>query len=275
MQQFMDIKNKYKDCIIFFRMGDFYETFFDDAKITAKTLDITLTKRGIKNSDKSIPLAGIPYHALDSYLNKMIKNGFKVAIVEQLEDPKFAKGIVKRDVVRIVTPGTVIDEKMLSKNNNFIASLSVGEKCGLAFVDISTGEFLTTEVNNIDEGINELSKYYPNELVTYEGTLSINEPGVTSIPNKFSLRQNYPNPFNPVTAIDYELNVMGDVKLVIYNMLGQEVKTLINRSNISAGSYSVNWDGIDNMGQKVSDGVYLYKLQVGENLITKKMVLLK
>ena len=118
-------------------------------------------------------------------------------------------------------------------------------------------------------------EYYPNELVTYEGTLSINEPGVTSIPNKFSLRQNYPNPFNPVTAIDYELNVMDNVKLVIYNMLGQEVKTLVNRSNISAGSYSVNWDGIDNMGQKVSDGVYLYKLQVGENLITKKMVLLK
>ena len=165
MKQYMEIKNKYKDCIVFFRMGDFYETFYDDAKITSKTLDITLTKRGIRNSEKSIPLAGIPYHALDSYLNKMIKNGFKVAIVEQLEDPSKAKGIVKRDVVRVVTPGTIIDEKMLSKNNNFIASLSVGEKYGLAFIDISTGEFLTTELNNIDEVLNELGKYYPGELI--------------------------------------------------------------------------------------------------------------
>jgi len=165
MKQYMDIKNKYKDCIVFFRMGDFYETFYEDAKITSKTLDITLTKRGIRNSDKSIPLAGIPYHALDSYLNKMIKHGFKVAIVEQLEDPSKAKGIVKRDVVRIVTPGTIIDEKMLSKNNNFIASLSVGEKYGLAFIDISTGEFLTTELNNINEALDEISKFYPGELI--------------------------------------------------------------------------------------------------------------
>ena len=165
MKQYMDVKNKYKDCIVFFRMGDFFETFYEDAKITAKTLDIALTKRGIKNSGQAIPLAGIPYHALDSYLSKMIKHGHKVAIVEQLEDPKFAKGIVKRGLIRIVTPGTVIDEKMLSKKNNFIASVSFGETIGLSFVDISTGEFTTTEVNDLNEAIAELMKYIPGEII--------------------------------------------------------------------------------------------------------------
>jgi DNA mismatch repair protein MutS len=165
MQQFMDIKNKHRDCIIFFRMGDFYETFFDDAKITARTLDIALTKRGIKNSDQTIPLAGIPYHALDSYLAKMIKNGYKVAIVEQLEDPKDAKGIVKRGVVRVVTPGTVIDHNLLTKSNNFIASVMFDKKIGVSFIDISTSEFITLELNHFDELIIELVKYSPREII--------------------------------------------------------------------------------------------------------------
>ncbi|MBT4021888.1 DNA mismatch repair protein MutS [archaeon] len=164
MQQFMEIKNKYKDCIVFFRMGDFYETFYDDAKIVSKALDITLTKRRMKNSNKGIPLAGIPYHALDTYLAKMVNQGFKVVIVEQLEDPKKAKGVVKRGVVRIVTPGTVIEENMLTKNNNFIASVFIGEKIGLSFVDISTGEFVVTEIseNNL---LDELKKKSPNEVL--------------------------------------------------------------------------------------------------------------
>ena len=128
MKQYMEIKGQYKDCIVFFRMGDFYETFFEDAKITSKTLDIALTRRGMKNS-QAIPLAGIPYHALDSYLSKMIKHGHKVVIVEQLENPKDAKGVVKRGVIRVVTPGTVIEEKMLDKENNFIASIYKGVFC--------------------------------------------------------------------------------------------------------------------------------------------------
>ena len=165
MQQFMTIKNQYKDCIVFFRMGDFYETFYEDAKLTAKTLDIALTKRGIRNSDKTIPLAGIPYHALDTYLSKMIKSGFKVAIVEQLEDPKFAKGVVKRGVTRVVTPGTVIDDFILTKSNNFIASISFGEKYGLSFIDISTAEFVTTQLNTYEDVLNELEKFNPREII--------------------------------------------------------------------------------------------------------------
>ncbi len=166
MKQYMDIKNKHKDCIVFFRMGDFYETFYEDAKTTSKALDIALTKRGIKNSDQSIPLAGIPYHSLDSYLGKMIKQGYKIAIVEQMEDPKEAKGIVKRDVSRIVTPGTVIDQNLISKNNNYIATLSIGkDNYGISFVDMSTGEFFTTELENFDNVMIELLKHNPSELI--------------------------------------------------------------------------------------------------------------
>ena len=172
MRQYMQIKHKYKDCVVFFRMGDFYETFYEDAKTTAEALDIALTKRGMKKDGQSIPLAGIPYHALDMYLAKMIKKGHKVAIVEQMEDPKLAKGIVKRDVVRIVTPGTVIEENILSDSNNYIASLSPGKsKYGLSFVDISTGEFIVTEATGLNDILIEIQKQNPSEVIlplTYE-----------------------------------------------------------------------------------------------------------
>ncbi len=166
MKQYMEIKAKHKDCVVFFRMGDFYETFFEDAKITSAALDIALTRRGVKNSEKEIPLAGIPYHALDNYLSKMIKQGIKVAIVEQLEDPKFAKGVVKRDVVRVVTPGTVIEQNILGKNNNFIAAVFPGiEAIGIAFIDLTTAEFFCTEMKTVENAYNELLKYFPSEVL--------------------------------------------------------------------------------------------------------------
>ncbi|MBW2998234.1 DNA mismatch repair protein MutS, partial [Candidatus Woesearchaeota archaeon] len=117
MRQYMEIKDKHPDCIVLFRMGDFYETFFEDAKTVSRVLDITLTARG--KGEKRAPLAGIPYHALDNYLAKLVKRGFKVCMVEQLEDPKKTKGLVKRGVTRIVTPGTVIEDNILTKSNNF------------------------------------------------------------------------------------------------------------------------------------------------------------
>jgi DNA mismatch repair protein MutS len=164
MKQYMLIKNKYKDCVVFFRMGDFYETFYEDAKTTSRILDIALTKRGIRNSESSIPLAGIPYHALDSYLSKMIKSGQKVAIVEQLEDPKLAKGVVRRDVVRIVTPGTVTEQNILGSNNNYVAGLLPGKTTGLCFVDLSTGEFFTGELD-FSDALSELRKFSPSEVI--------------------------------------------------------------------------------------------------------------
>ena len=151
MQQYNRMKAENPGTILFFRMGDFYETFGDDAVITAKVLDITLTTRGKVRGEK-MPLAGIPYHALDAYLHKMVKAGYKVAICEQMEDPKKAKGIVKRDVIRIVSPGTVMEDSMLQgQSNNFLVAVcKQGSGYGLAAVDISTGEFSATQFQGQD-----------------------------------------------------------------------------------------------------------------------------
>ncbi len=169
MKQYYRIKSEYPGTILFFRMGDFYETFEDDAKITSKVLDITLTTRGKVRGEK-MPLAGIPYHALDAYLHKMVKAGYKVAICEQVEDPKKAKGIVKRDVIRIVSPGTVMEDSMLQgKANNFLVAVSGhASGYGLAAVDISTGEFLVThlEGENAERQLrNEIARYSPSECL--------------------------------------------------------------------------------------------------------------
>ncbi len=165
MQQYIKVKQQNPDCIIFFRMGDFYETFYEDAKVVSKELDIVLTKRG--KGDKQAPLAGIPFHALDNYLSKLIKKGYKVAIVEQTEDPKLAKGLVKRDLVRIITPGTVIESSMLNdKQNNYILSLNKEkDKIALSAADISTGEFITTELDNIIKLHAEITRLNPAEII--------------------------------------------------------------------------------------------------------------
>ncbi|MFA6088439.1 MAG: DNA mismatch repair protein MutS [Candidatus Woesearchaeota archaeon] len=165
MQQYMDQKKLYPDCVILFRMGDFYETFYDDAKICSKVLGITLTARG--KDETRAPLAGIPYHALDNYLHKLVTAGYKVAICEQLEDPKLTKKLVKRGVTRVVTAGTVMDEKCLDKgSNNYIASVFIDEnKFGFSVCDISTGEFLTSEFENYDSLICEFAKFSPKELL--------------------------------------------------------------------------------------------------------------
>jgi DNA mismatch repair protein MutS len=149
MRQYAEMKKRYPDCILFFRMGDFYEMFFEDAVTASRVLDITLTSRN-KSSQDAIPLCGFPYHASSSYIAKLIEKGFKVAICEQVEDPKLAKGVVKREVVRVVTPGLVLDaENLRAKENNFLAALVVRDgRFGLAFVDISTGEFRVTETDN-------------------------------------------------------------------------------------------------------------------------------
>lgn len=169
MRQYVEIKEQHKDCILFFRMGDFYEMFFEDAVTASRVLDITLTSRN-KGKENSIPLCGIPYHAAAAYITKLIENGFKVAICEQVEDPKQAKGIVKRDVVRIVTPGLVIDSDTLdAKENNFLAGLSVdGDTYGLAFVDISTGEFRVTESEDTNYFFNEISGLGFREMIVDE-----------------------------------------------------------------------------------------------------------
>ena len=151
MKQYIEIKDKYPDCILLYRMGDFYEMFFDDATLVAPLLEITLTSRN-KGKEDSVPLCGFPYHAASSYITKLVENGFKVAICEQIEDPRTAKGIVKREVIRVVTPGLVLDaENLAAGENNFLAGICTDKDLlGLAFVDITTGEFQISEFPDYD-----------------------------------------------------------------------------------------------------------------------------
>lgn len=177
MQQFYDAKQQYPDCVIFFRMGDFYETFCEDAQICAREMDITLTSRGRMPDGQEIPLAGVPYHALDTYLSRMITKGYKVAICEQVEDPKKAKGIVKRAVVRVVTPGTVIDAALLSTERaRYLMAVyqdTKKKRVGLSFIDISTGDFQFTEIaaaNMLDMIRSEAARYHPAECIVPVGS---------------------------------------------------------------------------------------------------------
>jgi len=166
MKQFHHFKQKHPDCILFFRMGDFYETFYDDAKTCSKVLGLTLTSRG-KTGPNPVPLAGVPYHAVDGYLKKMLQAGFRVAVCEQVEDPKTAKGVVKRDVVRIVTPGTLTDDMLLEdKKDNFLCAIHPDAKgyAAVSWVDISTGHFFVQRIAERDL-LDELQRLAPAECL--------------------------------------------------------------------------------------------------------------
>ena len=169
MKQYNEIKKDYEDSILFFRLGDFYEMFFEDAVKASKELGLTLTSRN-KEKDANVPLAGVPYHSASSYITKLVSKGYKVAICEQVEDPKAAKGIVKREVVKVVTPGTVVDVDSLdSKSNNYLLSIREADgKIGIAYIDITTGEFKVTEIEkekDYSKLFNELNKIEPKEIL--------------------------------------------------------------------------------------------------------------
>lgn len=169
MQQYLEIKNQHKDKILFFRLGDFYEMFFEDAVIASKELEITLTGRDCGQEERA-PMCGVPYHSAESYIAKLIEKNYKVAICEQLEDPALAKGIVRREVVKIITPGTVIDSSMLEeKKNNYLLSLyNDGRMMALSYIDLSTGEFYCTCSDASDESniINEINRINPSEIIS-------------------------------------------------------------------------------------------------------------
>ena len=174
MQNYLDTKAKYKDCILFYRLGDFYEMFFDDAITVSKELELTLTGKDCGLEERA-PMCGIPHHAINTYIPKLIEKGYKVAICEQLEDPRYAKGIVKRDVVKIVTPGTITDLTMLDeKKNNYIACIYMERKeCAISFCDISTGEFFISSVKGVDVNtkiLNEISRIAPSEIILSDST---------------------------------------------------------------------------------------------------------
>ena len=172
MKQYREIKSNFEDSILFFRLGDFYEMFFEDAVKASRELGLTLTSRN-KEKNADVPLAGVPFHSADSYITKLVSKGYKVAICEQTEDPKMAKGIVKREVVKIITPGTVVDVEALdAKSNNYLMSiLKIENKVGIAYIDITTGEFKVTEVEKDDDFVklfNEINKIEPKEVLVTE-----------------------------------------------------------------------------------------------------------
>ena len=166
MQLYCETKEKYKDCILFYRLGDFYEMFFEDALIASKELEITLTGKDCGLEERA-PMCGVPFHAVDGYLNKLVSKGYKVAICEQLEDPKQAKGLVKRDVIRVVTPGTNLDAQALdeTRNNYLMCIVCMEDRYGLSVADISTVEYLVTELDSEKKLLDEINKFSPSEII--------------------------------------------------------------------------------------------------------------
>lgn len=169
MQQYLETKKEYPDCILFYRLGDFYEMFFDDALTASRELEITLTGKNCGMEERA-PMCGVPYHAVDTYLNRLVKKGYKVAIGEQMEDPATAKGLVKREVVRIVTPGTNLDTQALdeTKNNYIMCVVYIADRYGLSVADVTTGEYLVTELESSSKLFDEIYKFMPSELICNE-----------------------------------------------------------------------------------------------------------
>ena len=207
MQQYLKIKSQYQDCLLFFRLGDFYEMFFDDAKEASRVLEITLTKRDAKKEDP-IPMCGVPYHSADGYIETLINNGYKVAICEQMEDAKQTKGMVRREVVRIVTPGTVMDQGGVDeKQNNYILSfLTHNNAFALSYCDVSTGELKVTHFEDEATLINEITTINPNEIVVNQ---EINE----ALKRQISLTTETITVLSELSDAQYQANTMSATHL--------------------------------------------------------------
>lgn len=169
MTHYLETKKQYPDCILFYRLGDFYEMFFEDANTVSRELEITLTGKDCGLEERA-PMCGVPYHAVEGYLNRLVQKGYKVAIAEQMEDPKLARGLVKREVIRVVTPGTILSAQALdeTKNNYLMAVVYMGNNYGIATVDITTGDFFVTEVSSERAFLDEVNKFSPSELICNE-----------------------------------------------------------------------------------------------------------
>src|SRR5881397_2100196 len=173
MKQYHDVKRRFPGKLVFFRLGDFYEMFYEDAVVAARELEITLTSRNRDKAGAPIPMCGVPYHSVDGYIARLLKKGFKIAICEQVEDPRSAKKLVHREVTRIVTPGTAVEEILLEpKTHNYLGSLVIMDaRAGLAFIDLSAAEFLATELAGEDtwqKAMDELSSFRPREILLPE-----------------------------------------------------------------------------------------------------------
>ncbi|MBQ9267146.1 MAG: DNA mismatch repair protein MutS [Clostridia bacterium] len=229
MKQYMEVKNQYQDCILMYRLGDFFEMFFDDAITASRELELTLTGRDCGLAERA-PMCGVPHHAIQSYLAKLVSKGYKVAVCEQMEDPALAKGIVKREVIRVVTPGTVIESNMLDeKKNNYIAAIyRMGIYYGLAYSDVSTGEFATTEIvegNNYNKLLNELARFEPAEIVVNEELFG-DATTMEEIKERF---KTYITPASPENKVEVNVELPRAIEKLVYakeatNMLLSYIK---------------------------------------------------
>ena len=219
MQHYLKTKEEYSDCILFYRLGDFYEMFFDDAITVSRELEITLTGKECGQPERA-PMAGVPFHAAESYIARLISKGYKVAICEQMEDPKEAKGMVKREVVRVVTPGTVIESNLLEeKKNNYIMSIyKSGIYYGLGICDVSTGDFYATQIcenNNFSKLLDELSRYTPSEVIVNKMMFETKSE-ISKIMDRFKV----------YVSLEKEENFSDETELLLsmYNIVNEESK---------------------------------------------------
>ena len=223
MKQYFEVRDNYKDSIVFFRVGDFYETFFDQAKLVSKSLNLVLTGKECGLSERA-PMCGVPYHAVDIYMSKLVKLGYKVAIAEQVEDPKTAKGIVKREVTRIITPGTVLATEYLDdKVNNYIISIYFSKgKFGISLLDFSTGDFFISDVSDTKSIEDIFTKYEPKEVL-------INANIINSEFDAESIKERYNVALTIMNDSIYDINIL---KNKDNELLDKLIKTLPNYKDV-------------------------------------------
>ena len=187
MMQYLETKEQYKDCILFYRLGDFYEMFFEDAVTVSRELELTLTGKSCGQEERA-PMCGIPYHAVDGYLNRLINKGYRVAICEQVEDPKSAKGLVKREVIRIVTPGTNINTQTMdeTKNNYLMGVVYLDQSFGISTVDVTTGDYYVTQVEELRQAMDEIIKFMPSEII-FNSTLELSGMDLADLKNRLGI----------------------------------------------------------------------------------------
>jgi len=216
MDQYQQVKKENPDCLLFFRLGDFYEMFFEDAVTTSRELELTLTGRASGAGERA-PMCGVPYHAAETYIQRLVQKGYKVAICEQMEDPRLAKGLVKREITRIVTPGTTMNADLPAENNNYIVSIDrVEDAIGLAVCDVTTGEFLVTEFGEEEKLIGELGKFKPSELLINQEIEDMKSLRIDEIRDHLHI---YVNPYG---SYHYQYERCKDTVLHHFGMLNLE-----------------------------------------------------
>ena len=296
MRQYFEIKENYKDCILFFRLGDFYEMFFEDAETAARELELVLTGRDC-GLEKRAPMCGIPFHASNSYIGRLVAKGYKVAICEQVEDPKFAKGIVKRDVIKVITPGTYTDSSFVEETkNNYIMTIYADlerNRCSLAITDISTGDFLATE-GELEKGVilDEISKFNPKEIILLDSLdqelikdITLTTPALISrksidyfeenfeevLNNQFGEKSNSLSLIVKKSSNALVKYILDTQKISLTNINDIEVYSLVDFMTIDLSSRR-NLELTENLREKSKKGSLLWVLDKTETSMGSRML---